>query len=83
MCNPLSPLLFNLFINDIFEAVKNNGDITLDGTNKLNALMYADDLIILATTPEELQTSLDGLSAYCEKWKLNVNINGLSLDVLD
>ena len=36
--------------------------------------MYADDLIIMATSPEDLQKSLDGLSAYCAKWKLDVNI---------
>ena len=72
--NPLSPLLFNLFINDIFEAIRNESPITLDGVNKLNALMYADDLIIMATSPDELQKSLDGLTAYCQKWKLNVNI---------
>ena len=36
--------------------------------------MYADDLIIMATSPEELQKSLDGLSEYCKKWKLNVNV---------
>ena len=40
----------------------------------IHALMYADDLIIMATSPEELQKSLDRLSLYCEKWKLNVNI---------
>ena len=72
--NPLSPLLFNLFINDIFKAVKNDARVTLDGQNYFNALMYADDLIIIATSPEELQRSLDGLSEYCEKWKLNVNV---------
>ena len=72
--NPLSPLLFNLFINDIFAAIKNDSNLTLDGVNNLNALMYADDLIIMATSPEELQKSLDGLSAYCAKWKLDVNV---------
>ena len=72
--NPLSPLLFNLFINDIFTAVKNDSAITLDGIKNINALMYADDLIIMATSPEELQKSLDGLSSYCSKWKLDVNI---------
>ena len=72
--NPLSPILFNLFINDIFEEIRNNSQITLDGESMVHALMYADDLIIMATSPEELQRSLDGLSKYCEKWKLNVNI---------
>ena len=28
----------------------------------------------MATSPEELQKSLDGLSSYCAKWKLDVNI---------
>ena len=71
--NPLSPLLFNLFINDIFEAVKNGGPVSLDDTNFFNALMYADDLIIMATSKEELQKSLDNLKVFCDKWKLNIN----------
>ena len=72
--NPLSPLLFNLFINDIFDAIKNDASVSLDDQNPISALMYADDLILLATSPEELQKSLDGLSEYCEKWKMQVNI---------
>ena len=36
--NPLSPLLFNLFINDIFEAVANEDMITIDGTTRFNTL---------------------------------------------
>ena len=39
----------------------------------LHSLLYADDTIILAENPEELQTALDALSNYCEKWKLRVN----------
>ena len=46
--NPLSPLLFNLFINDIFEELRNDSQITLDDQNMIHALMYADDLIIMA-----------------------------------
>ena len=57
--NPLSPLLVNLSINDIFGAVKNGGPVSLDDTNFFNALMYADDLIIMATSKEELQNSLE------------------------
>ena len=37
--------------------------------------MYADDLIILATSMEDLQKSLDSLGEYCAKWKLDVNHN--------
>ena len=35
--------------------------------------MYADDLIIMSTSQEGLQKSLDELSTYCKKWKLNIN----------
>ena len=71
--NPLSPMLFNLFINDIFDAVKNENPVTLDNKESFNTLMYADDLIIMSTTQEGLQKSLDGLSKYCKLWKLNIN----------
>ena len=35
--------------------------------------MYADDLIIISTTKEGLQNSLNSLQSYCEQWKLDIN----------
>ena len=35
--------------------------------------MYADDLIVLNTSKEGLQTNLNSLNDYCEKWKLDIN----------
>ena len=72
---PMSPILFNLFVNDIFEIMNKNSssDISLDNGNKLNALMYADDLILLSQSKEDLQKKVDILEAYCNKWKLNIN----------
>ena len=48
--------------------------ITLDDTHFFNALMYADDLILLSPTEEGLQKSLDSLGAFCQTWKLNINV---------
>ena len=48
--NPLSPLLFNLYINDIFDILKNVGSLNLDNQQHFNALMYAADLIIMSST---------------------------------
>ena len=73
--NPLSPLIFNLEINDIFEVLKNYSLLTLNGQQDFNALMYADDVIIMSTTQEGLQKSLNALNDYCQQWKLNVNHN--------
>ena len=72
--NPLSPILFNIFINEIFKTVQNTDSmLTLDGNNYFNALMYADDLILLSTTEEGLQNSMNALYQFCITWKLNIN----------
>ena len=73
---PLSPILFNMYINDTFETVNNDNavNIFLEEEKKINALMYADDLILLSDTQEGLQRQIDKLSLYCDKWKLDVNI---------
>jgi hypothetical protein len=38
-------------------------------------LLYADDTIILAETPESLQNALNSFENYCTRWKLKVNLN--------
>ena len=68
-----SPLLFNLYISDIFELLKNDSALTLNGQEYFNALMYADDMVIMSATEEGLQKSLTALNDYCKKWKFNVN----------
>ena len=72
----LSPLLFNLFINDI-DSIFNFNDsfpVQLKDT-KLNCLLYADDLLLLSESKEGLQSCLDSLQSYCTQWKLKVNLN--------
>ena len=71
--NPLSPILFNLYVNDIFGTIVNQNPVSLDDTHNFNALMYVDDLIIFSTTTDGLQKGLDSLSDYCGKWKLDIN----------
>ena len=47
--------------------------VTLDEKYIFNSLMYADNLIIIATSSEGLQKSLNALNMFCENWKFNVN----------
>ena len=74
-CN-LSPMLFNLFIDDIFHIFYNNSSgcfpVTL-GKHKLNCLMYADDLLILSETEQGLISSLHKLKRYSDKWWLTIS----------
>ena len=42
---------------------------------KLYILLYADDTIIMADSPDDLQATLNGLYDYCKAWSLSVNIS--------
>ena len=74
--DPLSPLLFNIYINDIFEHINeaNPNPVTLDEKYFFSTLGYADDLVIFSTTPEGLQKSIDSLQTFCEKRKIEINV---------
>ena len=73
---PLSPILFNLYINDIFDIMNNDieSNIFLKDGEKINMLMYADDLILLSESKEGLQKQINKLNNYCKQWKLDVNV---------
>ena len=86
----LSPLLFSLFINDFesflgdkYNGLKSIKDLFAETIQnqevetflKLFVLLYADDTIILAENPIELQQALDATYSYCNRWKLKINID--------
>ena len=61
--DPLSSTLFNIYINDLFNEIgKVNIDlVTLNDIDNINALMFADDLILISTSKTGLQNSLNVL----------------------
>ena len=44
-------------------------------TLRMFLILYADDIVIFAECKTELQTSIDLLLKYCNRWKLIVNVN--------
>ena len=74
----LSPLLFAIFVNDLESYLLqegNNylsfgGDARLENMLKLLILMYADDTVTLADSPDKLQAAINRMEKYCEKRKL-------------
>ena len=64
---PLSPILFNIFINDLEETLrKNNTGGTALGSSsgtglKVYALLYADDAALVAEDGRELTSMLNTL----------------------
>ena len=71
----LSPLLFNLYVNDLAFSFNNilSDPFVLPNGTKLNSLFYADDLIILSRSKLGLQNCLNNLSSYCNSWMLKIN----------
>ena len=75
--DPLSPLLFNIFINGIFDRLAEGecDPVTLNELDKINALAYADDIVLLSTSKNGLQKALNTVQQYCKDWRLKVNHN--------
>ena len=44
------------------------------GDEKIQCLMYADDLVLMSLSAQGPQQQLDSLNEYCKKWELCVNI---------
>ena len=73
---PLSPLLFIFFIDDISESLKDETQnyITLNEL-QIFLLLFADDTVLFSETPEGLQLLLNKLYTYCFKWGITVNVD--------
>ena len=69
----LSPTLFSLYINDLAIHLKEYGTtLDLNGVH-INSLLYADDLMIMTETEEQLQNLLNLVFNWCSTWRLKVN----------
>ena len=47
--------------------------VILDTEDLINALAYADDIVLLSTTKEGLQKGIDTVQDYCNDWGLMIN----------
>ena len=71
----LSPTLFSVFLNDLAQEIKDTDSGVMISGLVLSILLYADDIVLLAPTPEKLQNMLDVVSRWCEKWGMQINVN--------
>ena len=64
----LSPMLFNLLIDELIEHLNQTGLGVKLGDRKLACLLFADDVLLIADSAEELQQLLDVAAQFAEKW---------------
>lgn len=69
--DPLSPLLYSLFIADLPDSLTHEG--VRVGQLSLKYILYADDLVLLCSTANSLQAAVDNLQRYCEGNRLEIN----------
>ena len=67
----VSPLLFSLFISDLPDSLAHVAP-TLHGV-PIPCLLFADDLVVLADSKEELQIAIDSVVTFCEEFNLTIN----------
>ena len=70
----LSPLLFNIFIDDMKGIFNESCDPVKLLERPLSHLLYADDLVLMSTSETGLNKCLKNLAVYCETWQLEVNL---------
>ena len=71
---PLSPMLFNLYIDDIKDVFDEQCDPVTITDTKISHFLYADDLVLVSLSPEGLQRSLDKISEYSTIKTLTISI---------
>ena len=66
--------MFMLFINDIIQNFNSVFDdiFNMNGS-QLFMLLYADDAVVFAKSPQDLQSILNDTELYCRTWALKIN----------
>ena len=71
----LSPQPFNAFLNGVTQCINELHCGVEYGDNSISMLLYADDIILIASDEHKLQRMLDALDEYCKTWRLTINPN--------
>uniref|UniRef100_A0A8D9AT98 Craniofacial development protein 2 n=1 Tax=Cacopsylla melanoneura TaxID=428564 RepID=A0A8D9AT98_9HEMI len=79
----LSPLLFNLYSERIFEEALEDAEegLPINGT-RLNNIRYADDTIVFSDSQEGLQNLVNRISVTSSKYGLEMNIKKTKVMVI-
>lgn len=70
--DPLSPVMFNMVIDGLLGSMKSGIGVDIDGI-KLNILAFADDIVLLASTKEGLQSLIDRVADFLGRCGLEAN----------
>ena len=69
-----SPTIFAIFLNSLVQETNLTNKGVKIGNVCINILLYADDLVLLSETEEDLQCMLNILDKWCRKWRMVINM---------
>ena len=77
---PMSPDLFNIYINDMLDEIEG---ITVPGlSEKVKGLHFADDTVVLAETREGIELASKQIAEWCDKNNMEINVNKSGLMII-
>ena len=79
----LSPLLFNVYINDLSISLNKLPIGCCSGDNVINHLMYADDIVLLSPSAKGMQRLLDNAYTYGCEYDILFNSQKSQLMIFD
>ncbi len=68
-----SPTAFCVLINDLLKELKDSNIGIRLNDMIISVLAYADDIVLLADSPENLQKLINIVQQWCTKWRLIIN----------
>ena len=70
----LSPFLYCLFVDELLDTQTLSGlGVSIKGLYYCGVPIYANDLALIASSPEELQQMLDIVTQYASQWQYSLN----------
>ena len=73
--DPLSPLLFSLYINDLIKDIINEHCGVTAGSDNAGILLYESDIVLLSDSSDKLQQPLNCLHKWCMRWQMYMQPN--------
>ena len=65
----LSPLLFDIFIDGLVDEIKRSSKGVKYGDTMIGILLFADDVVLIAESREDLEVLMKVVWEYSQKWK--------------
>ena len=64
----ISPTLFNIYVEELLARIKLSGKRVKVGDRRLGCLAYADDIVLMTESKEDMEEVLQVASMYGREW---------------